>query len=132
MQEALLALLKADSGITARLGARINWGRRPQSDDTYPACLLQVVSQQPGYNFSAPDGYAQTRVQIDVWGETYGATTLAVRAIKSAISGYRGTQSGVRIGGIFIDGQRDLPDEEVDQNKRLFRVTLDALIWHSE
>lgn len=128
MEEALLALIRADGTVTGLLGARINWVRRPQADTVFPACTLQRVGGNRKYHTKAPDGLVQSRVQVDVWAKTYGATKTALRAIQSSVDGYR---SGI-FQGIFIDSERDFPDEINDANIRLFRVSTDLTIWHTE
>lgn len=132
MEEAFLALIRGDTAVSAVLSKRINWVRRPQSENSYPACRLQRVSGSPKYNMKTPDGLSQSRVQLDIWAETYAASKQAQRSIVAVLSGYRGMVSGIRFQGIFIENIRDLADEEIDSNKRLFRVSFDALIWHTE
>jgi len=132
MEDSFLALVRADVSVADILGARIHWVRRPQDQDALPACVLQRITGLPGYHTKGPDGLVKSRVQIDVWGETYTSCKAAARSIISAISGYSGEVSGTKFQGIFIDGNRDMPDEDNDANNRLFRVSIDALIWHTE
>lgn len=128
MEAALMTLLLADAGVTAQLGARINWLRRPQAEDGFPAAVLQRVAGARDYHMGAASGLVSSSVQVDVWGETYAAAKLASAAIVAAVSGYRaGT-----IQGIFVEAERDLADETADANIRLFRITLDLQIWHTE
>lgn len=128
MEEALLSLIRADSAVAAMLAGRVNWLRRPQQDGDLPACTLQRLGGLRGYHMTNPDGLVQSRVQVDVWGKTYESAKMAARSILGAVNGYRG---GV-FQGIFVDTERDLPDETNDANQRLFRVSIDLLIWHSE
>ena len=130
MEEALLALIRADAAVTTALGTRINWLRRPQEDTDYPAATLQVVNRLPGYHSKGRDGLTQSRVQIDVWAVSYAAAKTAMRAVQNVLSGYSGTNAGVTFQGIFVESERDTPDEEASGNKRLFRITTDLQVWH--
>ena len=132
MEEALIAILLANSGVATSLGTRVNWVRRPQEADVFPSCILQRVSGQRQYNLQASDGLVNSRVQMDVWASTYISAKTASRAIVAALTGYKGTVGNTKIQGIFINGERDLPDEDNDANNRLYRVSIDALIWHTE
>lgn len=132
MQEALHQLLSGDAGIAIHFSDRINWSRRPQEDTEYPACMLTRVSSVPEYHSGGTASLASSRVQVDTWAETYEAAALAARAIKSLMSGYSGTVAGVGFQGCFLEGERDFADEELDANRRLFRVSQDFIIWHTE
>lgn len=128
MEETLTTLLLTNSSVTGLLGDRVNWVRRPQADGTFPACVLQRVDGERQYHTKAPDGLVASRVQIDVWGETYASAKNAMRAVLAVLNGYR---SG-SIQGAFIETERDLPDETNDANVRLFRCSADITIWHTE
>lgn len=128
MEEALLALIRGDAGVQSLLSDRINWVRRPQADSTFPACTLTRVDGLRNYDTKAPAGLVETRIQVDVWGTSYGSAKLATRAILSVVNGYKG---GI-FQGIFIDGETDMPDETNDANVRLFRVRVDLQAWHTE
>lgn len=132
MEEAFLKLIRDDAGVQAQLSSRVHWLRRPQSESIYPTCILQRISGDRKYHMQAPDGISSSRVQIDVWGKSYSAAKLAARAIIAVLTGYKGTVLTTKFQGIFIEGERDLIDEENDANERLYRVSVDALIWHNE
>ncbi len=77
---------------------------------------------------AAPDDLVESRVQIDIWGQSYSDAKLAMRSVMAVVNGYK---SGI-FQGIFIDGETDMPDETNDANVRLFRVRVDLQIWHIE
>lgn len=132
MEEALIAILLANAGVAARVGARVWPGRAPQTNATYPFVTIRKASSVRDYVMAAPSGYIASRVQADVYGETYGATKLAARAVMDALSGFRGTQGSATFQGIFVDAERDLPtaDEDDDVNN-LFRASIDFMVHHA-
>lgn len=130
MEEALVAMLLADAGVAAVLGARVNWGRRPQGAGNQPYCVLQVISQVPDYTYQGSAGRGQARVQADVYALSYELAKQAARALKARLSGFRGTRSGVAFDGIFIDDERDLPEADPGEVTNLFRTSIDFIIHH--
>ncbi len=128
MEELVTNILLGDSGVTGLFGDRINWVRRPQGDNQYPALCLQRIAGQRMYYMGGADGLVHARIQLDVWGQTYAEAKNGIRAALGALSAYRG---GV-IQGSFVDSERDMPDELNEASVRLFRVTADIEIWHTE
>lgn len=129
MEEALVALLMADAGVGAALGTRIWWARAPQGQPERPYCVLRLVSGPPDYHMGGPSGLVRSRIQFDAYGETYEQAKTASRALAAAISGYRGQAGAKTFQGAFIDGGRDLPDED-DAGEHLFAVSFDIILWH--
>lgn len=127
MEEALIALLLSSAGVTALVSTRIECGRSSQSTKP-PRIVLQRVSGVRDYGMRGATGYVSSRVQIDVYSDTYTATKKISRAVVSALSGYRG---GI-FQGIFIDGERDLPAADAGKVTTLFRTSIDIIIHHKE
>lgn len=128
MEEALISLLLGDAAVQASLGNRVNWVRKPQGVAGEPYSILQRASGTTDYHSAGPSGYAQRRVQIDTYGESYAAVIAATRAIRRRLSGYRG---GI-FQGIFLDSERDLPAADAGEVNRLFRVSSDYIIHYTE
>lgn len=122
MEEALTALLASVAG------GRRYWVRKPQSDPARPYVVLQRIDGLPDYTYSGASGYSSSRVQADVYGDTYTSTKATVRDLIDTLSGYRG---GI-IQGIFIDSQRDLPATDAGEVTNLFRTSVDFIIHHQE
>lgn len=131
MEEAIIAMLLADSGVAAEIGTHVYPGRAPQGVDTSYA-LVRSITRLPDYTMGGASGYEERRFQIDVYAETYTKAKLTARAIVDALSGFRGAKGSVFIQGIFLDGERDLPvaDEDDDVYNR-FRTSLDFFIHHA-
>ena len=126
MEEALVAILLKSAGLTALVSTRIHWGRAPQGAPP-PYVVLQVISGSPDYTMQGSSGYRQSRVQADVYSQSYTGAKKISRAVTSSLSGRRTGQ----IQSIFPDGERDLPAADAGEVTNLFRVSLDFMIHHS-
>ncbi len=129
MEEALAALLLADAGVSAQVGARVYWSELPQGKQK-PAIVLHRASGLHGYTVDGADGLVESRIQADAWGESYGAAKLAARAVKTALTGYSGTQSGITFQGAFVNSETDGHFDE--GSEKLYRTMIDLTIWHTE
>lgn len=137
MEEALHALLTADAGVAAIVGARVTPYERLQGG-ALPALTYARISGRRDYAHDGPTGFSESRVQLDAWADpaadasAYGTAKAAARAAVAAVSGYRGTVGPTRIGGIFVEAERDLRGDTAGDTQRLARVSLDLTIWHTE
>lgn len=129
MEEDLRAYLLSQSGVTSQVSTRVYWGERPQSG-ALPAVVMQVISDLPSYSMEGDNDLNRTRVQLDVYGSTYGAAKTAARAVKTALNSYQGTTGGTSFRGVFRDGERDDRIAGTNEADRFFRVSLDYLVFH--
>lgn len=129
MEEALRSRLRANAGIAALVGVRVDWIERPQGSGL-PALTLQIVSPGRDYTYDGASGTASPRVQADCWGSTYLEAKQLSRALIAAMEP-RATQGGVKFGPSFIDAARDMPPEELDGGTKVYRVSLDIIVWNS-
>jgi hypothetical protein len=127
MEEALVTLLTAYAPLTALTSTRVYWMRAPQGV-AMPYATLQVISRIPDVTHSGPRGLADARVQVDCYGLTYASAKSVARAVEARLSGYKGT-SGVVFDGVFKDSEQDLFESDATTDK-LFRVSMDFIIWH--
>ena len=132
MEEALRSLIVANSGVTALVSSRVYWGNVPQQVATGSWVRMNVISGVRDYHMEAPSGLVQSRVQVDCVASKYSDAKLIARAIETAISGYRGTQSGIKFGGAFIDGERDTDETPTGDTVTRFMTSLDFIIWHGK
>ena len=128
MEAALIAHLLAQAGITALVGNRINWLRRPQGE-ALPAMALQLVSGVPDYLLDGSYSLTESRVQMDAWAKSFLQAKQIARAVEAALSGQRFTQSGVRFAGVFIASERDDTFDETPDT--YFRTSLDLMVHHA-
>lgn len=129
MEEALIAKLLADSGLSALAGTRVYPVSRPQGS-ALPAVTLATVSNVPLYTDQGEAGIAEARVQIDCWGTSYGSVKAVARSVKAALSAFFGTVEGVTFQNILLDGERDFRESGSNAAEYLFRVQLDFRIWY--
>lgn len=121
MEQELTALL-------ATVAPRRFWGRAPQTPaPARPYVVLSRVSGVRRYHNQGDDGLVASRVQIDVYADTYIAAGNTGDAIVSALSGYRGGS----IQGIFIDNRRDLTGIDGSDPNELFRMSIDVIVRHA-
>lgn len=97
MQEDLRAILVDDPAVSALLifggTSRIYWNAIPQASPD-PNCVLYEIAEVPSYTMEAQDGLVPTRVQADCRGTTYASALAVARAVRVALSGFRGTKGG--------------------------------------
>lgn len=121
MEEAITALLANVAG------GRRYWVRAPQGS-AMPYVVMNRISGFADYTMQRASGYVASRLQMDIYAETYTAALTTARDVKARLSGYRG---GV-IQGTFLDAERDLPAEDTGSITKLFRVSMDFNIHHNE
>lgn len=121
MEQEITALL-------ASAAPRRYWGRAPQTAPDRPYVVLSRVSGVRDYHSQSASGYVASRVQIDIYADTYAATNTTANSIITALSGYRGGT----IQGVFIDSERDLTGLDGSDPNELFRTSIDVIVHHSE
>lgn len=130
IEEALVAHLADDAGVAALVNARIYPGLLPQKPG-YPSIVYHRVSGPREHSHDGPSGLTHPRFQLDCIDGTFkGARELGV-AVRLALDGFRGTMGGdegVPVGAVFIEDE----DGDYDDELRLFRWRLDAVISHEE
>ena len=109
------------------IAPRLFWGRAPQTAPARPYVVLSRISGVPGYHMQGSDGLVSSRIQIDVYADTYIAAHNTGNAIVGVLSGYRGGT----IQGVFIDNQRDLTGIEGGDPNELFRQSIDVIVNHA-
>jgi len=109
-------------------GGRRYWVRKPQTEPTRPYIVMQRITRLPSYHMQGSSGHIFSRLQCDVYGDSFTVTKGAADAMKALLSGYR---DGI-IQGIFIDGERDLPAADAGDVTDLFRISIDFTIHHQE
>lgn len=126
---AVYSLLKDAPAIIALVADRIFPLLAPQDVDV-PFLVYQRVSGVRWRSLSGPSGMAQPRMQVDAYAMTYsGAKTLAT-AVRQTLDGFRGVVAGIRVGGIALQSDQDMPEEDVEP--KLFRVSMDFMVTHDE
>ena len=127
MEEALIAKLLADAGVSALVGARVYPGMRPQAG-LLPAVVFNMISKNPSYSDDGEDGITEARVQLDCWGATYTDAKKAARAVTAALSAFDGMMSGVRFRYMTLDLEHDMQETGANADSYPFRTSLDFIV----
>jgi hypothetical protein len=127
LEENLRSLLLTGAGVPPR----VYWLQRPQGG-TLPDIILTRISGIPDLHMQGPSGLIASRVQADIWAESYASAKTASRALVALLSGYKGTVGTTRFQLITIDGERDLFDAGSNDAQRFYRVSIDLMIHHHE
>lgn len=129
MQSDLIALILADAGVTAAVGSKVWWVRRPQGQ-VAPFAILQMVSSVPAVTMASEANWTDSRVQVDCYGETYAAARGVAAAIFTLLGGHSGTTGSTHFQGVFRISERDLYEAGETEVDRLYRVMLEfQVIW---
>ena len=123
--------LVSDAGVSALVGDRVAWGERGQGS-LIPAVVLWDVSSVGQYSLDGDTSLRRTRVQVDVWADTYEEADETERAVDGLLSGYRGSVGGVMFQGIFRESRRDTIKSDANDPDRLWGVRLEYTVNHQE
>lgn len=106
----LRTLILSVSAVTALVGTRVTVGARPQGVPQ-PDVSLLTVSLVPDYHLQGESGLDNTLVQLDVRSKVsmIEADTIAA-AIRTVLSGYKGTVGSTTFYGIFLRQVRQRVD----------------------
>ena len=129
MEEAIIARLLADPGVTAIVGTRVHPGSVPQGT-ALPAIVFNRVDGAPLYSDDGEAGLETERVQIDCWSDSYSEAKRLARAVRASLSAFAGTVAGVAFQNILLDAERDLRERGSGAESYPFRTSLDFIIWH--
>lgn len=127
IEDAVGARLAAASGLTSLTSTRIYALHLPQRP-TLPAVTFRKVSGVRVHAMSADPGVAHPRFQVDSWGKTYEAAKDVQVQVNTALSRWRGTQSGVTILASFLENEIDIYEDETGD----YHAISDFVIWHRE
>lgn len=113
---------------TVDVSSRIYPLRLPQGY-TLPAISYQRISAERVHELSGPTGWAWARFQLDCWSSSYSGVRSLAESVRQSLDGYKGILGGgSHVGGIYIEGERDLFEEDAE----IYRVTMDFLIPYKE
>lgn len=127
MEEQLIARLLATAGVLALVGTRIKPIERPQGQ-ALPALTVQTIIGGRAYTMGGADGTTASTVQIDAWGSSYQQAKELSREVIEAIEP-PATQDDIDFIKAFVDVARDMPVEDIDGGGKVFRVSMDFIVW---
>ena len=124
--EALTSIL---SGVH---GGRRYWVTVPQSQATRPYIVMHRVGGVRDYHLKGPSSLVHSRVQVDIYDETYGGAKTVARDVVAAVSGFVGVINGVQIQLITVLNEGDKPANDTGDITNLSCTPIDLMIHHDE
>lgn len=119
----LNAHLRANAGLAAIVGTRVEWAKVPQGM-AMPAVILHAISAPPLYDLDGRVGLVGELVQIDCWATTFLTARNLAAAVKSALDGLNTPPLQA-----FIENERSDLDT-AEGRPDLYRTSLDCRVWH--
>ena len=130
LEKAVRSILIADATVTGLVASRVYPQRRPQGT-AVPAIVYQNVFQATNEALATQGGIKRTRLSVEVFDKTYGATKTLRNAVESALINYTGTTEGETIDSLRLESAVDLDEtNEPAGDFGYFRTILDFVIWH--
>lgn len=128
-ETAIIQLLLADGSVSAIVGNNVWPGSKPQASG-FPAITVNWVEGNPIYTNDGDSGLANVRLELDCWGDTYTEAKDLAAVVKTLLSGFQGTNSGVVIENTLVESERDFREGGSNADEYLFRTNLDLTVWH--
>ena len=128
MEEALIAHLLSDSGVSALVSNRVHPGSLPQGA-VLPAIVMNRISGGPQYADEGETGLNEARVQFDCWADSYPQAKRVARAVTARLSAFVGTVGATTFAHILLDDERDLREGGGNAAEYPFRTSLDFSVW---
>lgn len=130
LETAVYSRLANYAGMSAQVGTKIYRSVLPQSV-VYPAISYQRISTTRESAMGADIGVATARVQVDSWAETHAGAETVAALVRGALQRWNGTVESVVVLDTFIEDERH-ETEQVKDGQWIYRIGMDALIWHRE
>ena len=122
MQAALRSRLLADATVAGLVGARVDWGLRPQAK-SLPALTLTLVPTPRDYTMGGAQVTQQFRVQCDCWAATYKGANDLRDAVIAALE-----PADLPFLASFVDRSMDLPERT--ETGEIHRALLEFKVTH--
>lgn len=105
MDEAVYAILGADSDVTALLGSgdnlRVYPDRAPDDVGAVDYVVYQTIYAERDQSHESSDSMTRQRMQLDCISHTSAAAAkVLAKRVAEALHGYAGTVAGVRVGAV--------------------------------
>ena len=127
LEASLRTYLIAQAGIKTAFGSsntRIYIDRiDPKITAVYPFAILRTAAEAPDYVMSG-ETKDRALIQIDVYSTSKTTVNSGAYAIRTVLSGYKGTAGSVSIGSCFVNATRG----GYDPDAKIFRRSVDYAI----
>jgi hypothetical protein len=132
LRQAVVALLEADPGLAAIVGARIRPGTIAQGDPL-PALYYLVITNPRGHHLRGGDGTAEARMQFDCCSEDLAESLDIKLALERLLDGISQQDiSGLRILWAAQIDEHDLHEtpDAAGSGETLYRTVVEYRIKH--
>lgn len=123
--------LKANAGVRALVEDRV-FPRRLDNQPALPALVINKISEVPETSHSGSSGLKETRLQVDVWGNSDEEMEQVKTAVIGAAHLYSGEMGESSVQTCFLEDDGDLFDEDAmnsaDSRSNNFGGSLDFII----
>jgi len=128
IEEALIAYLLTQPGLTALISNRIHLLKLPQNP-VLPAIVMQKISSPRMHGFTADIG-ATTRMQLTSWALNYTGASAVFEQLRASLQNYlNGIMGGsVPVSAVILDDENDAYEDETGR----YGKTADFIFWHTE
>ena len=108
----IVTYLLAQSPLTAVIGTRLHAMKRPQkataTSTAYPSITFQRVGGTHEHHLTAAQGYAELRMQFDIWSLSYLTCASVAELLRAELSGYGpGTMGSSTVHSVKLESQID-------------------------
>lgn len=124
--------LTTATAAVAYASSRVYPLRLPQRP-TLPAYVYQLVSAEREHAMGGDEGTVHARVQVDVYDETFLGTASGGKHARDALSRFAGTATGIRVYDVYVAGEREAFEEQLeDARRRVWRRPIDFVVHYVE
>lgn len=132
IEQAIDSLLINNTAITELVGDRVYSQVREQSDGL-PAITYQIISGIRNFDMSGPNGFVESRIQINCFAATILAAAQLSAVVRVALNGHKGGAAGVEIECCLLDDMGDLPAiEPENEQMNVYAKMMDFFVLYKE
>jgi hypothetical protein len=132
LETALYSILTAHTGLMALVStdgaARIYPEGEVPQDCSMPYVTYRRISGPREHAMGRDPGLAHPRMEVSAWDDDKADCRAVATQVRLALQDWTGTQDGVVIQRIFLDGDHDVYNEETWSSG----IGCDFIIWHLE
>ncbi len=130
LRQAVVGWLNTLTPLTALVGPRIYYAD-PSQLSSYPCVVVSVSNRPYGHNLDGSDATSIAVVNIEAISQFESESVACVEAWRDAIDGFRGIQSGVRIGRCLLENEEDMTTPPLaGSDLWIYRVATRYKVWH--
>ena len=127
VETVLFTRLTTHAGLAALVSVRVYPMLLPQAP-TMPAVTYQRIDGVRESGMTQEHGMAHPRIQVDSWASTYAGAKAVAGQVRAALQRWSDSSTTPEILDSFIEGDTDMQEPEL----KLFRCSMDFIIWHRE